>query len=94
MSKIEFGNGLELADRLFNVHGVLRAVVHQLSQVEDGGVADVHAEVHDAGRALRLATAQLLQVADLLSSCEVTTESEAIQAELNALHVKVKGGIA
>jgi hypothetical protein len=94
MSDIKFGNGLELGDRLFNVHAVLRAVVHQLHEVEGGKVDDASAEVHHAGRALRLAAAALLHVADLVSSCEVTTESEDIQADLNALHVKPKGGIA
>jgi hypothetical protein len=91
--KVEFGNGLELGDRLYNVHAVLRAVIHQLHEVEVGSVKDASTEVHDAGRAVRLAAAAVYQVAVLLSDCEVSAEHEDTQAELNALHVRPKGGI-
>jgi hypothetical protein len=93
-STAEQHHGLELGDRLFNAHAVLRAVIHQLREVEGGQVSDAGAEVHDAGRALRLAAATVQQVAELLSCCQVIAESEDLQAELRALHIKQRGAIA
>ena len=86
-------HGLELGERLFNAHAVLRAVVHQLQRVERGTVSDAESEVHDAGRALRLAAATVHEVAGLLSCCEVTAETADVQVELQALHVNQRGAI-
>lgn len=93
-SAAEQHHGLELGDRLFNAHAVLRAVIHQLHEVEGGQVRDLGEEVQDAGRALRLAAATVHQVAALLSCCQVVADSEDLQANLDALHVKQLGTIA
>lgn len=86
-------HGLEVGDRLYNAHAVLRAVIHQLHQVENGQVPDAGAEVHDAGRALRLAAATVHQMAALVSCCMVIGEGEDVQADLQALHERCPGAI-
>jgi hypothetical protein len=86
-------NGLDLGDRLYNAHAVLRAVVHQLHEVEGDQVSDPGAEVHDAGRALRLAGGTVHRVAELLSCCQVIAPSDDVRAELNALLAYSPGSI-
>jgi hypothetical protein len=86
-------HGRAVGDQLYNAHAVLRAVIHQLHQAETGQVCDADGEVHDAGRALRVAAAIIFKMAVLVSCCKVIGEGEDEQADLQAMDERPVGAI-